>query len=278
MNLFTLKFRGSSSWILRTAANRLLNLMACALVGMMFAANSHATVMVFTIPPNTTVTTGLGTFAVGASAEFDFDPSAHTITLYLLNLVSNPAAITSVMGSVSFTLNGAGTNPSPTIASSGFSTFIVDSNGVPQVDNTNTSPQWQIQHTGTAMTFCTICAGSNNNKEMIIGAPNANNVYSAANNSIAKTTGPHNPFIIGGGGSYGGNLAGLDTTPSWVFSVPTMTATTTVSSVVFAFGSDGSVAYEQDDFTTPEPGPMICVSAGLGLIALGMRKRRSRQK
>jgi hypothetical protein len=242
---------------------------------MIFAANSQASVMVFTIPPNQTV----GGHAVRASAEFDFDPTAHTITIQLLNLTADPADITSVMGYVNFTLNNAGTNPAPTIQSSGFSTFIVDNNGVPQVDNTNTSPQWQVQHTGTAISFCTVCASGGGNKEMIIGAPNASNVYASANNSIAKTTGPHNPFIIGGGGTYGGNLANLDTAPSWVISVPTMTAATTVSSVVFGFGSAyGIVSYEEDDFTTPEPGPMISAFAGLSLIAVHGRKRRSRQR
>jgi hypothetical protein len=273
MNL--LKFRGASPGILRKAANSLSGLILIALVGMIFAGNSQASVMVFTIPPNQTV----GTSAVRASAEFDFDASAHTITIYLLNLISNPSTIGSVLGTVNFTLNGAGTTPVPTIGSSGFSTFVVDNNGVPQVDNTNTTPQWQVQHTGTAISFCTVCASGGGNKEMIIGAPNASNVYAAANNSISSTNGPHNPFIIGGGGTYGGNLAALDTTPSWVINVPTMTATTTVSSVIFGFGSAyGTIMYEEDAFTTPEPGPMICVFAGLGLIGLGSWKRRSRQE
>jgi hypothetical protein len=147
------------------------------------------------------------------------------------------------------------------------------------VDNTHTTPQWQVQHTGTAISFCTVCASGGGNKEMIIGAPNASNVYAAANNSISNINGPHNPFIIGGGGTYGGNLAALDTTPSWVISVPTMTATTTVSSVIFGFGSAyGTTMYEEDAFTTPEPASMLCVFAGLGLIGVGAWKRRSRQQ
>jgi hypothetical protein len=275
MQPFMFKFRGWNSGILPKAANSVSGLILIALAGMIFARNAQASVMVFTIPPNQTV----GGAAVRASAEFDFNPSAHTITISLLNLVANPAGISSVLGTVNFTLNGAGTTPAPSIVSSGFSTFIVDGNGVPQVDNTNTSPQWQVQHTGTAISFCTVCASGGGNKEMIIGAPNASNIYSAANNSIANANGPHEPFIIGGGGSYGGNLANLDTTPSWVISVPTMTANTTVSSVIFGFGSAyGTFMYEEDAFTTPEPGPMICVFAGLGLIVLGARKRRSRQQ
>jgi hypothetical protein len=268
-------FKEWSSGSLRKAANLLSGLILIVLAGMTFAVDSQASVMVFTIPPNQTV----GGNAVRASAEFDFNPSAHTITIYLLNLISNPAGITSVLGTVNFTLNGAGTAPVPTIVSSGFSTFLVDNNGVPLVDNTNTSPQWQIQHTGTAISFCTVCVSGGGNKEMIIGAPNASNVYAAANNSISNLNGPHNPFIIGGGGTYGGNLATLDTTPSWVISVPTMTATTTVSSVIFGFGSAyGTTMYEQDDFTTPEPASMICVFGGLGLVGLGAWKRRSRRQ
>jgi hypothetical protein len=274
VNLF--KLRESSFGALRKAANTLYGFVLIALVAVTFAPDSQASVMVFTIPPNQTV----GTNAVRASAEFDFDPSAHTITIYLLNLISNPAGIGSVLGTVNFTLNGAGSAPVPAIvAGGGFSTFIVDSNGVPQVDNTNTTPQWQVQHTGTAISFCTVCVSGGGNKEMIIGAPNASNIYAAANNSVANTNGPHNPFIIGGGGSYGGHLAALDTTPSWVISVPTMTATTTVSSVIFGFGSAyGTIQYEEDAFTTPEPGPMICVLAGLGLIGFGAWKRRSPQQ
>ena len=46
--------------------------------------------------------------------------------------------------------------------------------------------------------------------------------------------------------------------------------------VIFGFGSAyGTIQYEQDALTTPEPAPMICVFAGLGLISLGAWKRRS---
>lgn len=119
-------------------------------------------------------------------------------------LIFNPAGIGFEMGTVNFTLNEAGSAPVPDIiAGDGFSTFIVDSNGVPHVDDTNTTPQCQVQHTGTAISFCAVSV-SGVIGIMIIGAPNASNIYyAAANNSVANTNGPHNPFIIGDGGSYG---------------------------------------------------------------------------
>ncbi|HXA50943.1 MAG TPA: hypothetical protein VNV86_11585 [Candidatus Acidoferrum sp.] len=167
-------------------------------------------------------------------------------------LIFNPAGIGFEMGTVNFILNEAGSAPVPDIiAGAGFGTFIVDSNGVPHVDDTNTTPQCQVQHTGTAISFCAVSV-SGVIRIMIIGAPNASNIYAAANNWRQYERPPTTRSSSATAARTGGSLAALGITPSWVIRVPTMTASVTVSSVIFGFGSAyGAIQYEED--ASPRP-------------------------
>jgi hypothetical protein len=248
------------------------------LAATIFAGSSQASVMVFS-----TGATTLGGSPINASAEFDFDPTNHRITIYLLNLQQNPADITSVLGSIRFTVSGAGANPTGTVQSSSFATFDIQGSnpgkGTPIADpNSPETNTWNyIQVSGTQMALCTTCAAGGNNN-LIIGGPNASGVFSAGNGSIYS----HQPFILGSGATYAsGALQNMDSTPYWVINVPTETPAITVSAVIFGFGTAtnfGANSIEVDTFTTPEPGPLVCVFAGLGLIGLGAWKRRSRQE
>src|ERR1051325_5752377 len=71
----------------------------------------------------------VGGVTVNVSAQFDFDPTNHKITLTLLNLQNNPTSLEQLIGGVKFTVTGAGASLStPTISSSAIGTFDVDAN------------------------------------------------------------------------------------------------------------------------------------------------------
>ena len=203
-----------------------------------------------------------------AEAWFAFDPTNHRITITLLNLESNPSGITQVLGSIRFTLTGAGAAPAPTISSFQGNTFGVDSQGNPVINSE--TPVWKVSNIGgTQIALCTTCSAGGN-KDLIIGGPNAAGVYSNANGSIAGNT--HNPFIIGSNATYAtGVLHGLDTSPSWVITVPTETATVAVSSVTFGFGTGSNYGTNIsapvttfDDPELPEPGSIFHDDGGTG--------------
>src|SRR5438045_1418021 len=101
-------------------------LVAIAALLTLSAPIARANSVLFYIGP-----TMLGGLEVHAEAEFDFDASNHKITITLLNLEKDPSSITQVLGSVKFTLTGAGSAPAPTISSVQANTFGVDGNGNP---------------------------------------------------------------------------------------------------------------------------------------------------
>ena len=51
----------------------------------------------------------LGGYAENAQATFDINNTTHTITVHLLNLQLNPTDVDQAIGSLRFTLTGAGT-------------------------------------------------------------------------------------------------------------------------------------------------------------------------
>ncbi|MBS1856100.1 MAG: hypothetical protein JST11_12090 [Acidobacteria bacterium] len=252
---------------------------AAAFLSLFFVslATGHSSTIVFSTGPAT-----VGGAPVNVSAQFDFNATAHTVTIRLLNLQNDPAGVTSVLGSVRFTLTNAGSDPTGTVQSSNFATFAIDKNGNPYADSVSTN-YWNVSNIGgTTMAFCTVCAAGGNH-DLIIGGPAASGVYSSAENGGGSIAGnkAHNPFILGSNASYSSPsvLAGINSAPSWVISLPTITPTVTVTSVIFGFGTGTN--YGTGTFAVnsiPEPGPVFSVVGGLALILLGARKRRASRR
>jgi hypothetical protein len=252
------------------------------------APNAWGTYIIF---GQATTTVGSGS-AVHPQATFTFDTTAHTIEIELLNLQSNASDVKQLISGIEFTLSNYSGLVSPgTPVATDFSLVTIGSGGVPSVSSGVAG--WAFQSlTTTSMTLCAICNPSvtvgtpdAGPSKLILGGPNAAtglaDTYSAANGSM--TNGAHNPFILGSGDTYsaGSTLGALaKSTPTWVLSVPNITAATTVTSVTFHFNTTYSTTtdYEVDNFGyTPEPESNILVSAGLGLVLIAGAVQRHRQ-
>jgi hypothetical protein len=116
---------------------------------------------------------------------------------------------------------------------------------------------------------------------LVIGGPNAaNNRY----NTALSSNGNGDRYIIGSGAAYssGQPFFGLNTLPSWTISVGNVDISNLkISNVIFGFGESSTTDYGWNSITvpadTPEPGSVILFTTGLGLMALGARKRLLRR-
>jgi hypothetical protein len=102
-------------------------------------------------------------------------------------------------------------------------------------------------------------AGGAGPKHTILGAPGAGGIYSNANGSIAGND-PHNPF--------------LNQSATFTLNITGVTTNTTVSNVLFSFGtvSGNNVPGGGNNSTVPEPVSLSLV--GGGLLALGLLRKR----
>jgi len=219
---------------------------------------------------------------INVKATFDFDFTAQTVTIYLLNLESNPVDIAQGLGSLRFDLTNAGTTPTLAYRSSSIGLFDIDNQGRPQ-SITRIDPHsntWKASNIGgDTMAFCAVCATTATMiPELVLGGPSNAGTYAK---KTSLTDGTNDPFLIGSGASYAsGVLSGLDTSPSWVFQVPNLTPTVMVSNVLFGFGEGaayGTASYFMANYTeyeVPEPDSNIMIVSGLGLVALAVGVRR----
>jgi hypothetical protein len=253
------------------------------------APNAWGTYIIFG-QATTTVATGA---QVHPQATFTFDTTAHTIEIELLNLQQNAGGVIQLISGIEFTLsNYSGlVNPGVPIATD-FSLVSLANGGVPTVSSGVAG--WAFQSlTTTTMTLCAICNPSvtvatpdAGPSKLILGGPDPAtglaDTYSNANGSMMNSG--HNPFILGSGDTYSaGSTLGpaAKSTPTWVLSVPNITAATTVSSVTFHFNTTYSTTadYEVDNFGyTPEPESKILMFTGLGLVLLTGAARRYRDR
>jgi hypothetical protein len=223
----------------------------------------------------------VGGYEINVKATFDFDYSAQTVTISLLNLELNPTDIARTLGSVRFDIAGA--SATPTYVSSSIGTFDIDNQGRPRTDNrANTWVATNIG--GNTIGFCAVCAsGGVGVPDLVIGGPAASNLRYSNDDGTLRYRTSSQPFIIGSGGAYSsGVLQPLDTSPSWVYRLSNMTPNVMVSNVLLGFGEGaayGSASYFMANYTeydVPEPPSGILAIAGLGIAAAARRYLRSR--
>jgi hypothetical protein len=257
----------------------------CVALLLGLAAAGRANTVVFA-----TGTQMLGGYAENASATFDINNTTHTITVHLLNLEFNPTDVDQALGSLRFTLNGAGT-PTPNATPTGISDTRLDitNSGTPTSVAAETTTVWRTsasaQPTGWQVALCAVCA-SGGTDGLIIGGPNAtiNGKYAAADSTLKAGTTAQ--WIIGSGLTYtgtgsGNRLAGHDTVPDFTITFPAITnlSNVVITNVIFGFGESAnygwnSVMVPQE---TPEPDSAILFGTGLALVALAACARRFRR-
>jgi PEP-CTERM motif len=199
-----------------------------------------------------TVTGTSGGLPVSAEADFTFGTG--TLMLTLQNLTVNPTGVAQNISDFSFTIAPATVG---TLTSSSAATIAVADNGSFASAGTVNPVPWAFMFNSGVFTLDDLGAGGAGPADTIIGFPGGS-TYSNANDSIAKTGGPHNPFIY--------------QSATWNFSIPGVSPSTTPTSIIFSFGTTPG----DDIIFTPEPGSWLLL--GTGLAALFLVARRTARK
>ena len=101
----------------------------------------------------------LSGYTENASATFDINNTTHTITVHLLNLQFDPLDVHQAIGSVRFTINGAGA-PAPSIETASGTVFDINSGGVIKNVAAMTTNVWQTtalpQGSGEQIVLCAV--------------------------------------------------------------------------------------------------------------------------
>jgi hypothetical protein len=194
---------------------------------------------------------------VSASALITISPGS--LTVQLTDLQANPQDVAQLISDFSFTLlhgdlTGATSNSLTATAP------LIDVNGNGTTTPVPSGPAgWVFDN--TTGTFNVLSGpGHAGPANLIIGPPGAGGVYTAANGSIAGN-GPHNPFI---NQSVTFTVTGAD-----------ITADTTVSGVVFSFGTTAGVDVPGvPGNPVPEPSTIAVALLGIGIASLSVVRRR----
>jgi hypothetical protein len=205
--------------------------------------------------------TGATTSGGAVNAQATFTASAGSLSVTLVDLFANPTDVAQLLSDLDFTVSLTGTT---TLTSSG-SLITVNADGSTTAGATG-STGWTFSSLGgNNYTLCDICGGGSGPANLIIGP----GPYTNANGSIAGN-GPHNPFI--------------NQTATFTLSNSSITADTTVSNVVFSFGTVSGINVPggppQGDVPGGVPEPATAALGGIGLVltAVGVRARRRAQK
>jgi hypothetical protein len=228
------------------------SLFITALVGLIVSVSvAHASTVTFVTPAGSMT----GGQPVDASAKFTTGPGSLSITL--TNLEANPTSVVQALSDLSFTLSGGQT--SGTLTSSSGQEITVNGNGS-FTTGSSVGTGWVL----TGLDLDVLAAGGAGPAHLVIGPPGPGGTYSNANGSIAGN-GPHNPF--------------LNQTAAFVLGITGLTATETVTSAIFSFGTtEGANLVTGVPSTVPLPGAFVLFGTVLvgGLGLTGWRKRRQR--
>lgn len=213
------------------------------------AITAHAGTVTFTTAPGATETGGN---PVSASASIT--TSAGQVGITLSNLLANPTDVAQLLSDFSFTLSG--TTSGATLFSSSGQEITLGSGGSSSLGST-VATGWILSSPSTGNYLLNdLAAGAAGPSHLIIGP----GPYTSANGSIAGN-GPHNPFLNG--------------SATFTLNITGVTADTTVSNVVFSFGTtsgDNVPGGSGPNTTIPEPVSLSLV--GGGLLALGLLRKR----
>jgi hypothetical protein len=205
--------------------------------------------------------TGSMTGGQPVDATATFTTGLNTVTITLKNLESNPKSDIENINGLVFTFSKAPTSVSLT-SSSGVQRTVASDLTYSDVSASPTI--WKVSlstppPSPPKVTLTTI--GNAHAPETVIGGPAGDNKYDAANGSIAGSN--HNPFLAG--------------TVTFTLNVQGIDATTSISSVVFAYGTADTTSNVIVGHAVPEPSSLALAGLG-GVACLAIRRRRSRRR
>lgn len=231
------------------------NLKRIVLMGLMAAASTAQASLVFVTPAGSTA----GGQPVNAQATFTF--GTNSLQIVLQNFQANPTSIVQALSDLEFVINGT-TSASSLTSSSGTERTIA-SNGTFS-DGATVSTGWVFSSGGPSQFLLDVLSGPGHAgpAHLVIGPPDGSNVYSNANGSIAGN-GPHNPVLAN--------------TATFNLSLTGVTSNTTISSVLFSFGTtpnDVTAEVPGTPLPSPAPEPTSLALLGIGALAAAAIRRR----
>jgi hypothetical protein len=194
---------------------------------------------------------------VDAKAVFSIRDGMIDVTL--VNLLANPKDAGQLLSDLSFTLGGGGSLSGATLSNSSGQEITVGSTGSFTLGST-VPTGWGFSKSGTTTATLDVLGTSEAPKHLIIGPPGSGNTYSNANGSIAGNK-PHNPFLNG--------------SATFVIAGSGITASTTITSATFSFGTTPGMNVSGTPTTVPEPSSSLLLGLGtLGLMGLATASRK----
>lgn len=200
------------------------------------------------------------TAQVSGAVDFEaqFTLTDNTITVQLTNDMANTANAGLTLRSIAFDLSEVSSTGSIT-AFTGVNRTIDGKKAGQYTDTATTSTDWSFSGHGSYLLTST------GPDYLVIGDPDANNAYSAANGSI--TNGPHNPHLAN--------------SPLFTLNIPGVTDTLVVSNVVFGYGTSNDTiaatsltSSHHQVVAIPEPASLGMASVLLTALAAARAPKR----
>jgi hypothetical protein len=231
------------------------SLLVAVLACWCLAPAAFATTISVSTPIGVTDTAGE---VVDASAMITTGTGTVTIKLSNLLTASQVESVGQNLTALSFTLGGI-TSVGTVNSSTG--TFIdVGSGGVvASASSMLSGPNligWGLSNSGDVYLLNGLGGSATPQNTIIGGTVGSTTPYSSAKGSI-DANGPHNPFV--------------QATGMWTLSISGVTTGTSISDVVFSFGTTSG-----DNIAAPEPGSALLLLIGLGALLTAAAFRRKK--